>query len=467
MCHHLNGRLLMAFSILLLSLPAGSSHAQTANRHISLDNGKRATELHCPAKAPAGQRRVAPAEALEPPDAEELDQIGALLDTMRRHSPRLDEPGLIPRRIAIWGDSHLAAGSFSAELRRVLGAQGSVPRPSYLPLTMGRAGVNLPLRGFCMDGWKSELAYSSRTERLATGIGMNALQGEPGAYLWLDLRNAAGDAEIESVDLFFNASSAASAVVSADGGPEARVVLDADNAFGRVRISGNAGSVSVLKLRAQSALTLHAVKLNYREPPVAVLDTFAIPGATMRAWQQLDAVFFARYFDQSSYDMVMLEFGTNEGNARPFDAQAYAQMLDAGLRQFRLVFPTARCVLIAPGDRGTLLPKSRKKGARAGAADSSGLSANLLRFSAIHEKIFQLQQQAGSRHGCLAWSMQNAMGGPGSAYRWMLADPPLMARDLIHFTPPGYQRLAQELADALGWKSGLPPLPGAPSSEAR
>ena len=138
---------------------------------------------------------------------------------------------------------------------------------------------------------------------------------------------------------------------------------------------------------------------------------------------------------------------------RPFDANAYAQMLDAGLRQFRIVFPGARCVLIAPGDRGTLVPKSRKKASRAG-TDASASSANLLRFSAIHEKIFQLQQQAGARHGCVAWSMQTAMGGPGSAYRWMRAEPPLMARDLIHFTPQGYQRLAQELADALAWRSG-------------
>ena len=308
---HLYGRLLTALSVLLLWLPPELAYAQTASRHVSLDNGKRTTDLRCPAKAPAGQRRVAPAEALEPPDAEELDQIGALLETMQRPLPRLDEPGLIPRRIAIWGDSHLAAGSFSAELRRILGAQGSAPRPSYLPLTMGRAGVVLPLRGFCMDGWKSELAYNSRTERVATGIGMNALQGEAGAYLWLDLRNTAGDADIESVDLFFNASSTASAAVSVDGGPEARVLLEADEAFGRVRITGNSAPISILKLRAQSPLTLHAVKLNYREPPAAVLDTFAIPGATMRAWQQLDPAFFARYFDQSSYDMVMLEFGTN------------------------------------------------------------------------------------------------------------------------------------------------------------
>jgi lysophospholipase L1-like esterase len=83
------------------------------------------------------------------------------------------------------------------------------------------------------------------------------------------------------------------------------------------------------------------------------------------------------------------------------------------------------------------------------------LSASLLRFSNIHEKIFHIQQRIGSRYGCSAWSMQSAMGGAGAAYRWMLASPPLMARDLTHFTPPGYQRLAQELADALGWKAGL------------
>jgi hypothetical protein len=133
-------------------------------------------------------------------------------------------------------------------------------------------------------------------------------------------------------------------------------------------------------------------------------------------------------------------------------------MLDAALQNMRAVFPAAQCVLIAPGDRGVLLPKSRKKtGRRSATSERDGnLSASLLRFSHIHEKIFQLQQRIGGRYGCNAWSMQSAMGGAGGAYRWMLANPPLMARDLTHFTPSGYQRLAQELADALGWKAGLP-----------
>ncbi|MFM7484763.1 MAG: GDSL-type esterase/lipase family protein [Burkholderiaceae bacterium] len=467
-----SGRYLLArcFAVALALPLCHSALAQSGHRHFNLESGKQVAELRCPQKSNALPRRSAPAEALEPPDAEELDQISVLLGSVTANPAQLDPLAPIPRRIAIWGDSHLAAGSFAAELRRVLGSQGVRPQVSMLPLTMGRAGVILPVRRVCMDGWKSELAYSSRASRIATGIGMNALQGEAAAYLWLDLRNAAGEAEVESIELFFNAGTdAGSAIISIDGGPEARVVLEADDAFGRVGISSSDGPISVLKLRAQSALTLHAIKLKYREPPVAVLDAFGIPGGTMRAWQQIDPVFFGRYVDAQSYDMVMLQFGTNEGNARPFDETAYTQMLEAALHNMRQVFPVARCVLLAPGDRGVLLPKSRKKPGKHSSGESrdDGLSASLLRFSAIHEKIFQIQQRIGARHGCAAWSMQQAMGGQGAAYRWLLANPPLMARDLIHFTPAGYQRLAQALAEALGWTSGLPANTGVGSAEPR
>jgi hypothetical protein len=465
---------LAAATVAIVLLVSSAAQAQApipqSHRHFSLENGNTVADLRCPLKSNAGQRRSTTGDELEPPDAEELDQIGALIGGLGHSVERLDESGPIPRRIAIWGDSHLAAGSFAAELRRILGSQGVRPRASWIPLTMGRAGVILPLRRFCMDGWRSELAYNSRSSGITTGVGLNALQGEQGAYLWLDLRNAAGEAEIDSVELFFKGSSGAgSVVVSADGGPEARIPLESEDAFGRISISGSGGPISILKVRALAPVTLHAFKLNYREPPAAVLDAFGIPGATARAWQQLDPAYFRRYFEAASYEMVMLEFGTNEGNARPFDAAGYAQMLEASLHNLRQVFPLARCILIAPGDRGVLLPKSRKKSGRrstTGERDST-LSSNLLRFSTTHEKIAQLQQRIGERHGCRTWSMQSAMGGAGSAYRWMLASPPLMARDLIHFTPPGYQRLAQELAEALGWKSGLPANPGAAPSEPR
>jgi lysophospholipase L1-like esterase len=197
----------------------------------------------------------------------------------------------------------------------------------------------------------------------------------------------------------------------------------------------------------------------------------------VRAWQQLDPDYFSGYFKDRSYDLVMLEYGTNEGNAAPFDAAGYAKTLEQSLKNMRLVFPQSECLLIAPGDRGILVPRVRKvkkagkvkpsqaqktqqgHTVRARARVSYEYTAvDLLRFSAIHEKIFTIQKELGARYACKTWSMQTAMGGQGSAYAWQLANPALMSKDLIHFTIKGYQRLAQELASSLGWNSdaGLP-----------
>jgi lysophospholipase L1-like esterase len=444
----------------LLALPV---NAQDNSHRYTLQNGSDTRALRCPTHSRVAPPRAVSDEDLEPPDAEEIDELGQLLASLAVDKPAsietLPTAEAIPRRIAIWGDSHLAAGSFAAELRRVLGAQGVRLRSPFLPLTMGRAGVLLPLRRHCMDAWKSELAHTARQTMLTTGIGMNALHGDAEAYLWLDLRNDAGEADVQSVDLYFRASPGEGSIaVSIDGGPEGRIALAGDGASGVITITGTA-PISVLKIRVQQQpVVLHGLYLNYREPPAAVLDAFGIPGATARSWQQIDPQSFTQYFRAHTYDMVMLEFGTNEGNARPFDAAAYRRMLGESLRNLRTVFPDARCLLIAPGDRGVLLPRSRKAGGKKGESRKGRAASQLLQFSVIHDHIFRIQKEVGARHRCEAWSMQAAMGGQGGAYRWLLASPPLMARDLTHFTSRGYQRLAQDLADSLGWKEGLAPL---------
>jgi lysophospholipase L1-like esterase len=74
----------------------------------------------------------------------------------------------------------------------------------------------------------------------------------------------------------------------------------------------------------------------------------------------------------------------------------------------------------------------------------------LLKFSRIHAQIGQIQSELAAQHGCLAWSMQEAMGGVGSAYPWARKNPPLMTPDLIHFTPAGYRELANSFMADFG-----------------
>jgi lysophospholipase L1-like esterase len=464
-----------------------TSLAIEPGRYFIFQQGSVIGDLQCPLKnainpAPSRQSQ----DIMEPPDAEELDELGILTtglgkviasaqDTSQNASVATRPGGAQSQaiRVGIWGDSHLAAGSFSAELKRVFLSQGLKTRTQFIPFTMGRAGVNLPLRRHCMDRWKSELAYSARNSGIPTGVGLNVLQGESGAYLWFDLRNETGEADVNSIELFFHqAPRNGSISISVDEGPENKISLDGAQGFGSLTIVGNR-PMSLLKIRvSETPVQLNGMFLNFRQTPVATLDSFGIPGATVRAWQQLDPVYFSAYFKDRKYDLVMLEYGTNEGNALPFDAPGYAKTLEQSLRNFRQVFPQSECLLIAPGDRGTLVPRTRKgkklhkskdvkakkdknrhKVTPSGHLNHGYPAVDLLRFSAIHEKIATIQKEVGALYSCKVWSMQTAMGGQGSAYAWLLANPSLMSKDLTHFTVKGYQRLAQELATSLGWKT--------------
>lgn len=483
--------------LMLIAWSPLSSLAIESGRHFVFQQSSVIGDLQCPVKNKTNLTPSPPnKDILEPPNAEELDELGILTtrlgtpakqnsasaSDMTQSAPVVTRPGSArsqAMRVGIWGDSHLAAGSFSYELKRIFLAQGLKARTQFIPFTMGRAGVNLPLRRHCMDKWKSDLAYVARNTGIPTGVGLNVLNGETEAYLWFDLRNESGEADVSSVELFFHqAPGNGSISISVDDGPENKISLDGTQGFGSLTIIGN-HPLSLLKIRVtEMPVQLNGMFLNYRQAPAATLDSFGIPGATVRAWQQLDPVYFSEYFKDRKYDLVMLEYGTNEGNAAPFDAVGYAKTLEQSLKNLRQVFPKSECLLIAPGDRGVLIPRSRKvkkpnknKSAYA-KRDKDGQkikprdrvtyeysAVDLLRFSAIHEKISTIQKDVGARYSCKVWSMQTAMGGQGSSYAWLLANPALMSKDLTHFTIKGYQRLAQELASSLGWKNEL----GSPS----
>ena len=142
------------------------------------------------------------------------------------------------------------------------------------------------------------------------------LQGESEAYLWFDLRNESGEADVSSVELFFHqAPGNGSISISVDDGPENKISLDGAVGFGSLTIVGN-HPLSLLKIRVtEMPVQLNGMFLNYRQAPAATLDSFGIPGATVRSWQQIDPVYFSEYFKDRKYDLVMLEYGTNEGNA--------------------------------------------------------------------------------------------------------------------------------------------------------
>jgi hypothetical protein len=377
-------------------------------------------------------------------------------------------------RIAIWGDSHLAANFFTEELAKLLKMPGDALPDALVPANMGRAGVRLPLRQSCVSPhWKYEPGYLGGEQAAAPGPGLvNMFSDQAGATLAWDVRKDAQAPGYERVRILYQQTEAPMVVaISVDGQAEQEVTLGQKAGPAVLELAADAPMAQVKLRLVDARFRFHGLELASAQSKPFVLDVFGYPGATVASWRNANLDYLGAWFAQRPYQLVMLEFGTNEGNVKPFDLSTYRKMLSESVRNMKTVFPGAACILIAPGDRGVLVRRSanlRKKSVAAargqrkaarnakprGAAGKTRKAApaiDLYEYSAIHAAIGRVQAEVAADAGCLAWSMQDAMGGPGRAYAWAQQSPALMSKDLIHFTVAGYRRLAQEFVKDMGW----------------
>jgi hypothetical protein len=423
-------------------------------------------DLPCERKLPV--RRSAPAanpDPLEiPPDDTVRELAGASGPPAADSAPPAPPPDVRPlpgsgaRRIASWGDSHLAAGFFSDELARRLKVPADNVSNMLLPANMGRAGVRLPIRRSCVSTeWKYEPVYLGGDGARAPGPGLvNMVADQPGATLAWDLRTDKRVANHERVRILYQQTATPiELALSVDGAPETAVTLAQAPGPAVLELAAD-GPVSQVRLRlVDGALRFSGLDLQARRASGIEMDVFGYPGATVAGWKTAQTEYLASWFGGRDYQLVVLEFGTNEGAAKPFDAGSYRRMLEDSVRNMRSVFPRAACVLIAPGDRGVLVPQSANiKKAHKGRHKAKAKAAphiDLYAYSRVHAEINRIQRDVAGAAGCSTWSMMDAMGGPGQSYAWARQTPPLMARDLIHFTVPGYQRFARKFARDMGW----------------
>jgi len=97
--------------------------------------------------------------------------------------------------------------------------------------------------------------------------------------------------------------------------------------------------------------------------------------------------------------------------------------------------PAAAVLLVGPPDRG--------------GPDSAG---SLPALAGVIRGI----EAAAHQKSVAFLNLEAAMGGPGTAAKWAMADPPLAQSDRTHFTPLGYQRLAAYIAGAVAMPSRVP-----------
>lgn len=435
---------------------------------LTMQAGPPAPELQCPINqtAPRPPATPTPLEDLyEIPDDTLLRELIKTLPPSAAHTQNALNlfsklPKSRPLNIGLWGDSHAAANFFAEELIKSVNLSKDKVLPLFIPPTLARGGVRLPLRKQCQgQGWKYDLAYVGGQEGVRFSRGMARLNSNTNnSYQWIDFRTQGQQPNLRGVDILYAASATPTTLgITIDQLPEQLVDLKL-NERGAVQIQAQGGLVSTLKLRlVTGAVSLEGFVPAYAEAARLYFDTLAIPGATMRSWKLIDPEYFKALGNQTPYDIVLLQYGTNEGNQKPFDPLRYKNDLTASLQNLRRIYPNAVCVLLGPTDRGTLIARSSKARPRAdnqtdqtqGTSTVPLIAKELLAYSHIHEQISRIQQTVGSQYDCGFWDWQRAMGGPGGAYVWLKHQPTLMARDLIHLTVAGYQESARLFAQGV------------------
>lgn len=408
------------------------------------------SSLVCPAVKP----RVSPpskpsaeSEVVELPNEDEIASLHLKQDqTIQAEGTTtlLAKLNKNPIRIALWGDSHAAARFFSDELVKSFVANPNAVLPTYIPALVGRLGVRLPVNKTCVGpGWKYDYAYRGNPG-LEYSRGLAKMtSGTSDTYIWIDFSQSKADARLKSLEMLYAMSdlnSATTIAISIDDGPEQEVVLERSN-LGSLKINSDK-SFSILKLRLVSGnLSLEGFIPEFTKSANVYFDTFGIPGATGLSWKNINPSYFRNHGFGEPYDLVIFEYGTNEGNQRPFNLGQYSENLKAQLANMRQIYPESACILIGPTDRGVFVRRPSKKSKRPVASPQE-----LLTFSKIHQEITNAQKNIGQEFGCSSWSWQDEMGGMGGAYRWIRNSPPLMARDLIHLTVDGYQQSARDFS---------------------
>jgi lysophospholipase L1-like esterase len=127
--------------------------------------------------------------------------------------------------------------------------------------------------------------------------------------------------------------------------------------------------------------------------------------------------------------LIVLAYGTNEATDPRWDEDSYRTMFGELIDRLHRDVPTASILVVAPADRW------RYSRGRWQIVDGI-------------DKITEAQRAACHEHGCAVWDTRIRMGGKGSMRDWVYAG--LGQKDFVHFTSPGYHRLAEAMyADIL------------------
>ena len=370
-----------------------------------------------------------------------LDPGGRALDAFYA-SLQSAERGEGKSRIVVWGASHMAGDLFSKIIRHRLQAQFGDAGPGFvLPGPPWRDYSHRDLNiSFSPKRWDPYWVSSKHKRE-------DGLYGLAGASFSSRDRRAWAEIETARKSLFGRLASSAEVFywkrprggdlyVTIDEGRRKKVRTRSRKAgpgYARFDLEDDRHVIR-LQPRGNGRVHIFGVALE-RDVPGVVMDVMGVNGARMSAQLSWDEALFTEHLQRRDPDLIVLAYGTNAVGDRRDPIASYEARIERVVKRVRAITPDASCLLIGPSDRPVKVELPDK-------AEWPEDEPRQFHARARQPALIAAQKRVAFRQGCAYWDMAAAMGGELSMLRWTHSEPRLGARDYVHLTRDGYERLA-------------------------
>jgi lysophospholipase L1-like esterase len=375
---------------------------------------------------PGGDPASLPSRALEGPK-DVLAKVGAVF---------LKAGAKQRVRITFFGASHTSGDFLTGRIRRVLQRRYGDIGHGFLFTAAIHDGYRAQDVNLCRsDRWFAD--YVGKKDGRDDGLypfGASVSSSDPGQFGWIETTHANPEGRnAQSYDLFTL------------GQPQGGALLVQIDEAAPVQVSTRSDRSVLLHHRFEVPDGPHRFRMSpagdaevrvfglsvERPGPGVIVDAIGIRGRTAKTWLSWERTIANQALATLQPDLIVLAYGTNEGNDLKYTMDQYRSDLDHVLAGMRVALPDAACVLMGPSDRGVKIDEHTF-----GVWDRT-------------QWVAQVQREVAPLYGCAFWDWQAATGGPGSMIGWYVQDPPLASADLIHFTQPGYERVGDMFLAAL------------------
>jgi lysophospholipase L1-like esterase len=178
-----------------------------------------------------------------------------------------------------------------------------------------------------------------------------------------------------------------------------------------------------------------------RTTPGVIYDSLGVDGTRAKILRFFDAEHWYAQLRERDPQLLVLHYGTNEGEAADLGTRNYREDLLPVVRGLRAGLPHVPCLLVGPMDR----------------ADKN--EAGELVSRPVVQRITDVQRRVAYMAGCAFFDTFRAMGGEGSMARWYRSR--LGGGDMTHPTRLGADRIGAMIFASLmdGYKRHRPGAP--------